>query len=132
MALLEVESFMLTVTAQEALFPPAEAVIVALPAAAPVTFPPETVATDELLVAHVTALSKASLGETVAVRVEEDPLSNDRLVALNVTPVTALLVTVTVQVAVLLPSEVVAVMVAVPGPFAVTVPLERGTNKKDE
>jgi hypothetical protein len=71
----EVGGTELTVTAHVAvLLPSAVAtVIVAVPAATPVTSPPLTVATLVLLVYHVTALFVALLGRTVAVSVSLPP-----------------------------------------------------------
>ena len=65
----------------------------------------------------------ALLGAMVAVSCCVAPTDNDVLVGLMVTPVTATVVTVMAQVAVLLPSWVVTVMVAVPAATAVTRPL---------
>jgi hypothetical protein len=115
-----------TVTAQVAvLFPSAVVtVIVAVPADLAVTVPPDTVATSELLVVQLTFLFVASPGLTVAVRVSVPPAARERLVLFRLTPLTdtAADATVTVQVAVLFPSAVVTVIVAVPADFAVTVP----------
>lgn len=119
----------LTVTVQEAvLFPSAVlTVIVAVPADFAVTTPlDETVATlvfDEL---HVTFLLVAFEGDTVAVSVSVEPVFNVVLVLLSDTPVTETVgfVTVTVQVAVLFPSSVLAVIVVVPADFAATIPLD--------
>ena len=58
-----------TVTVQLAVSPPAEAVIVALPAATAVTTPFATVATDVSLLVQVTEGSVALAGLTVAERV---------------------------------------------------------------
>jgi hypothetical protein len=58
----------------------------------------------------------------VAVSVDVLPIANDKPEELSVTPVTGT-TTVTGQVAVLLPSAVVTVMVAAPAPTAVTKPL---------
>ena len=49
------------------------AVIVAVPADTPVTVPLETVATEELLVDHVTVLFVAFDGDTVAVKANPFP-----------------------------------------------------------
>ena len=78
-----------TVTVQEALLSPAFAVTVAVPAATAVTFPPSTVATDASLLDHVTVLSVALPGLTVAVSVADSPIISDSVVLLSVTPVTA-------------------------------------------
>ena len=56
-----------------ALLSPAVAVIVASPAATPVTTPSVTVATASLLLVHVTVLSVAFSGNTVAVSVSLSP-----------------------------------------------------------
>ncbi len=78
-----------TVTMQVAVFPPAVAVIVALPAATPVTVPLLTVATELLDVLQVTVASVASVGNTVAVKFAVLPTVTDNVVALNETEVTA-------------------------------------------
>ena len=90
-------------------------VILAVPAATPVTTPPVTVATALLLLLQVTFLSVAVDGATVATRVFSLPLPVRRLsVNLSkVTPVTGS-VTVTVHVAFSPLSCVTAIMVAVP------------------
>lgn len=80
-----------TVTVQVAFWPPdVVAVIVAVPAPTAVTLPPETVATEALLVVHVTVLFVALDGETVAVRVEEPPTLRVMADWLRVTPVVAI------------------------------------------
>ena len=93
------------------------AVIVAVPSATAVTVPPDTFATLSLLDVHVTVLSVALDGETVAVSVPVLPVVRVRLVGEIVTPVASIIlsffVTVTFTVAVL-PLLVVAVIVAVP------------------
>jgi hypothetical protein len=61
-------------------------------------------------------------GDTVAVNVDVPPTINDKLLELSETPVTGM-ITVTTQVAVLLPSIVITFMVALPPAIAVTVPL---------
>jgi hypothetical protein len=102
-------------------------VIVALPDFTAVTLPPEeTVATDVLLLVQVTSLFVALLGETVAVRVSEAPSCKVRDVLFNETPVTDTVagVTVTEHFAVLPPSLVVTVIVALPDFTAVTLPPE--------
>jgi hypothetical protein len=99
--------------------------MVALPAAMPVTKPLElTVATLVLLLLHVTVLFVALVGATVAVNCCVPPTAIDALVGDIVTPVTATVdeVTVTAQVAVLEPSWVVTVIVAVPAALPVTKP----------
>jgi len=82
------------------------------------------VATDSVLDFQVTLLFVASSGNTVAISLATSPSTNSNLSLSNVTLVTgiAFLVTVTSQVAVLLPSSVVTVIVAIPGAFAVTFP----------
>ena len=100
-------------------------VIVAVPAAFAVTKPEdETVATDVLLEDHVTDLSVALDGVTVADNVWVSPTVIVRLVWLRLTPVTAIGFTVTEQVAVFFPSSVVAVMTTVPTFTADTFPFE--------
>ena len=118
----------ITVTLQLALFPLpsfAVAVIVAVPTATAVTLPFEsTVATDVLEDFHVTALLLALLGLTVTVKVSLPPTFMLVPVLFNEIPVTGW-DTVTLQVALFpLPSLAVAVIVAVPGPTAVTLPFE--------
>ena len=112
-----------------AVFSPAFDVMVAVPAFTAVTLPSFTVATavsDEL---HVTVLSVASSGFTVAVSVASSPSVNSSVVLSSVTEVTAMkgFSTVTEQVADLLPA--LAVMVALPAwtalrrpPVTVTTP----------
>ncbi len=120
---------LVTVTVQVAVLPPSSVrtVIVAEPAAFAVTTPlDETVATVVLLDDHVTALLVALEGETVAVSVPVVPAVKDILVLFRETPVTETVpaLTVTEQVAVLPPSDVVHVIVADPADLAVTVPSE--------
>ena len=67
-----------TVTVQVAVLFPAFAVIVAVPAATAVTLPPLTVAIFVLLLLHVTVLSVALLGLTVAVSVVLSPVFKER------------------------------------------------------
>ena len=101
-------------------------VIVADPAETGVTVPPcDTVATELLLVLHVTFWFVALAGTIVAERVsvlpiviEVDVLFKDTLAGGITT-----LETVTVQVAVLLPSAVLTVITAEPGETAFTTPL---------
>lgn len=119
----------MTVTEQVAFLPPSlvVTVIVADPADLAVTTPEEdTVATDVLLDDHVTDLSVALDGVTVAVSVWVSPTVIDKDVIFILTPVTATVAADTVieHVAVLLPSLVVTVMVAVPALFAETTPDE--------
>ena len=86
------------------------------------TFPEEvTVATDESEEYQVTDLLLAVEGDTVAVSVSLLPTSRDRRVLFRLTPLTAV-VTVTLQVADLLPSSDLTVMAEVPFPTAVTLP----------
>ena len=100
-------------------------VIVALPTALAVTTPEEdTVATDVLFEDHVTDLSVASAGETVAVNISVSPTIKVRFALFNDTPVTWIGSTVTEQVAFLPPSVVVTVMVVVPTALAVIRPEE--------
>ena len=92
-------TFDLTVTSQLADFVPAVAVIVALPAATAVTLPFwSTVATLSLLDFHVTALSVASEGDTVAVSVKFSPSVRVFVEASRVTSVTSTFSTLTVAV----------------------------------
>jgi hypothetical protein len=115
------------VTVQVAVLLPSTvvAVMVAFPAATPVTTPFATVATAVLLLVHVTALLVALEGETVAVKVDFASLARVRLVLSRLTPVTVTAaLTVTEQVAVWPPSFVVTVIVALPALTAVTVPFE--------
>ena len=118
-----------TVTAHVAVLAPSfvVTVIVAVPAAFAVTTPLEdTVATVVLLDFHVTDLSVAFDGNTVAVKVSVSLTVMERELLFRLTPVTETFAawTVTVQVAVFDPSVVVTVIVAVPAAFAVTTPLE--------
>ena len=118
-----------TVTEHVAVFDPSVVVtvIVAVPAAFAVTTPLEdTVATVVLLEVHVTDLSVAFEGSTVAVKVSVSPTVMDRELLFRLTPVTDTFAadTVTVHFAVLDPSFVVTVIVAVPAAFAVTTPEE--------
>ena len=118
-----------TLTEQVAVFPPSFVVAVtfAVPAALAVTTPEEdTVATEVLLDDHVTDLSVALDGVTVAVRVCVSPSIMVRLVLFKLTPVTETFCacTVTVHVAFFPPSVVVTVIVADPAAFAVTTPEE--------
>ncbi len=98
-------------------------VMVAVPAATAVTRPAVlTVATAVLLLLHVTFLLVALAGATVAVNCCVEPIFTVAVVGLTVTPVTTTGVTVMALVAVLLPSCVVTVIVAVPTATAVTKP----------
>jgi len=119
-----------TVTAQVAVLLPSSVVtvMVAVPSATAVTVAdrplPDTDATELLLLDHVTFLLVALLGATVAVRLSVAPTVRLEEFLLRVTPVTdtGIDVTVTAQVAVLLPSWVVTVMLAVPAATPTTVP----------
>ena len=117
-----------TVTVQLAVLLPSAVftIIVAVPAAFPVTTPFDTVATFVFVLLHVTFLFVALLGVTVAVRVSLFPTSIVVDVLFRFTPVTATIgvFTVTVQLAVLLPSAVFTVIVAVPAAFPVTTPFD--------
>jgi hypothetical protein len=119
-----------TVTTQVAVLAPSAVVtvIVLVPTATGATTPLLlTVATDVLLLVHVTFVLVAFVGVIVAVKEPEAPPTVRLMVeALKVTPVTAtlVLVTVTVQVAVLDPSAVVTVIVAVPAATGETTPLD--------
>ena len=72
---MEVTPLGVTVTWQLAVFPPAVAVILAVPTAIAFTFPLFTEATEELELDQVTVLSVAVEGLTVAVRLAEPPLA---------------------------------------------------------
>ena len=116
----------LTVTLQVALNPPSLvlAVIVAVPLPFAVTFPAEdTVATEVLEEVHVTVLSEAFSGLTVATSVVVLPLSKVTEDLFNVIPSTGVL-TVTLHVALNPPSLVLHVMVAVPVAYPETLPEE--------
>ena len=119
--------FAFTVTSHFAVFPPSVVVtvIVAVPAFKAVTLPLATDATLESLLLHVTDLSVALSGLTVAVKVSSSPSVNSAVVLSRDTDVTPtnLAFTVTSHEAVLPPSVVVTVMVAVPAFRAVTLPL---------
>jgi len=115
----------LTVTSQVAFLDPSfvVTVMVAVPTLTAVTVPVEdTLATEVLLEDQVTVLSEAFSGVTVGVKVSDSPILSDREVLFKLTPVTETGFTVTEQVAVLLPSFVLTVMVAVPTALAVTTP----------
>lgn len=108
-----------TVTSQVAFFPPSTVVtvMVAVPTVFAVMTPvEETVATAVLLEDQVTDLFVALVGVTTAVSVSVSPTVMVRVVWFRLTPVTATVaaLTVTVQEAVLLPSTVLTVIVAVP------------------
>ena len=111
------------VTLHVAVLPPALAVIVTSPSFTPVTTPlPLTVAIDVLLEDQVTDLFVALSGFTVAVIVPVLPGAIVMLLLFRLTPVTATSLTVTLQVAVLPPTAVFAVMVAVPAFTPFTTP----------
>jgi len=115
----------LTVTVQEAVLPPSVVVmvIVAVPVIIPVTTPPpDTVATVGLLLDHVTLWFVALYGVIAAKRVSVPPTTRLVDALFKDTPVTAMGFTVTVQEAVLPPSAVVTVIVAVPTLTPVTTP----------
>ena len=116
-------TFSLTVTSQVADWSPALAVMVAVPSAIAVMVPLLTVTIEASDVLHVTVLSVALLGETVAVSVSVSPTYNDVLVLFSEMEVTltTFLFTVTVHVADLTPAF--AVMVAVPSLIPFMVPL---------
>jgi hypothetical protein len=111
----------------ELLFPSTEAtVITVVPAVLAVTNPEElTVAMFVLPDDQVTAWLVALLGATVTVSVSVAPTFSESDVLFNDTPVTEItgFVTVIAQVAFLLPSVVVTVIVAVPAVFADTRPV---------
>jgi len=117
----------LTVTVQEAVLPPSTVVTVidAVPTLTPLTTPlVDTVATAVLLLLHVTFWFVALAGVIAAVRSSVPPTTMPVDVLFRDTPVTgtAVLLTVTIQEAVLPPSAVVTVIVAVPALTAVTKP----------
>ena len=120
-----------TVMEQVAVLPPSLVltVMVALPGLPARTSPLSTATTAASLVVQVTVLSVASSGVTVAVRVAFSPDFRVSSVLSRLTPVTATspLSTVTLQVAVLPPSLVLTVMVAVPGLPARISPLSTAT-----
>ena len=115
----------LTVTVQFARRAPLTvvAVITASPAFNAVTTPLLTIATLSLEVVHITFLLDAFSGRSSTAKTSCSPRFKLALVALMSIPVTSILLTVTVQVAVKPPSVVFAVMVAVPFAFAVTTPV---------
>ena len=122
-----------TDTVHSAMQEPDFAVIIAVPDFLAVTLPSATVATETSDDPHVTDLSVALSGLTVAVIVSVSPTFNDNDVLSRVIDVTAttLLDTFTVQVEDLPPA--LAVIVAVPSLMAVTVPeLTLATEALDE
>ena len=115
-----------TVNAHAAENDPAVAVMSAFPAETAVTLPfSSTVAIEASELLHVTFLSVAFSGATVAFNTRLSPATMVALVWSKVIPVTAtsFAATVTVQVAVLEPSVVVTVIVVEPALTAVTLPL---------
>ena len=116
-------TFLLTVTEHVADLSPAVAVMVAVPSLMAVTRPDaSTVAMEVFVLLHVTVLSVALSGLTVATSVSLSPSFRDKDVLFSAMDVTAttFLLTVTEHVADLSPA--VAVMVAVPSLMAVTRP----------
>ena len=116
-------TFLLTVTEHVADLSPAVAVMVAVPSLMAVTRPDaSTVATEVFVLLHVTVLSVALSGLTVATSVSLSPSFRDKDVLFSAMDVTAttFLLTVTEHVADLSPAF--AVMVAVPSLMAVTRP----------
>ena len=87
---------LVTVTAQVAVFSPAFAVIVALPAATAVTTPFSTVATAVSLLSQITVLSVAVVGNTVAVSVSVAPFTRESCGLFNVMLSTEIVLGVTV------------------------------------
>ena len=125
-----------TVTVHVAFFPPSfvVTVIVAEPVAFAVTTPEDdTVATEVLFEDQVTDLLVALEGVTVATKDCVSPTVMVKLVLSRLTPVTAIVLalTVTAQVAVLEPSDVFTVIVVEPAVFAATTPAEE-TDATDE
>jgi hypothetical protein len=113
-----------TVTVHVACLSPALAVMVADPPATAVTLPFESTVTIFVLeLPHVTVLSVASSGFTVAVRVSDWPLSSTSSDMFSETELTATkpLLTVTIQVADFPPAE--TVIVEDPSEMAVISPL---------
>ena len=112
----------LTVTSQVAVLSPALAVIVTLPTLIALTTPLlSTVAMLASDVDHVTVLSVALLGSTVAFKVVISPSSSSTLVLSREIPLTSTGLTVTSQVAVLSPA--LAVILTLPTLIALTTPL---------
>ena len=104
-----------TITAQVTVLLPSSVVtvMVAVPIDTGVTTPLRTVATAGLLLDHVTVFVPALAGCTVAIRVKVLPIATSAVFWSSVTPVTGVPTT-KWQVAVKLPSSVVAVMVVQP------------------
>ena len=112
-----------TVTSHVAVFVPALAVIVAVPALRAVIFPEVvTDATEGSLDDHVTVLSVAFEGVTVAISVYESSSTSDRVTLSKITPVTSITFGAmdTEQIANLPPAS--ALIAAVPAFTAVTLP----------
>ena len=118
-------TFFSTVTLQVAVLSPAFAVMVAVPSLTAVILPPSTVATAVSDDDHVTVLSVASSGLTVAVIVSESPSVRVSSVLESETELTSMTFaeTVTAHDAVKPPSTVLTVIVADPALTAVTLPL---------
>ena len=120
---------LLTVTLQVEFLLPSSVVtvIVAIPVLTAVIFPTlSTVTIVGFEDVHATTLFIAFVGFTVASKISVAPTIREAEVLFKLTEVTLTIglsiVTVTVQVEVLLPSTVVAVMVTVPAPIAVIFP----------
>ena len=121
-----VTAIALTEILEVAIKPPScvVAVMLAVPAATAVTNPLAfTVATAVLLLFQLMFLLLAFAGATVAVSCCVAFMKRLTDVGFTVTPVTATGIEVMIQVAVLFPSCVVTVMVAVPAVNAVTIPV---------
>ena len=114
----------LTVTVQVVLIPlTVLAVIVVLPGETAVTRPfVDTLAIAVFELVHVTVLSVALDGVTVAVSCCVLPISSVAAIGVTAMPVGRICLTVTVHV-VLIPLTVLAVIVVLPGAIAVTTPL---------
>ena len=116
-------TFFSTVRAQVALLSPALAAMTAVPGAMALTRPlASTVAMAVLELLHVTVLSVASAGVTVAERVRLSPSTRVAEVWLRVIPETGITFFSTVRVQVALLSPALAVITAVPGVRATTLP----------
>jgi len=116
-----------TVIVEVAVKPPSAvvAVITAVPGAIPVTRPLElTVATAVLPLDQATAMLVALVGATVAVSCWVLPIAMLALVGLKLTPVTDTFFTVTAQLALKPPSELVTFTLVVPALGALTRPVE--------
>ena len=86
-----------TLTLQVADFPPALAVIVAVPSLTAVTVPEFTLATEALDDAHITPSYSASLGRTVATRLKVSPSTISTVAVFNDTDDTSTCVSFSVQ-----------------------------------